>query len=127
MDQGDLFGPPPRQRHSPTSCEAAEAAAPAAATLRRAVWEYLRSRGALGATDEEGALALGMGGNTYRPRRRELQLAGLVADSGDARPVASGRRAAVWVAREVADGPGSGRVGEGAGVDQPRPQDDRPG
>jgi hypothetical protein len=38
--------------------------------------------------------------NTERPRRRELQLNGLVRDSGERRLNRSGRRAVVWEATE---------------------------
>ena len=92
----------PAQRHSPTSVAAAERAEPAAATQRRAVLDYLRGRGADGAIDEEIQVALGMVGNTERPRRRECEQAGLIVDSGRTRPTASGRQAVVWVPTEGA-------------------------
>lgn len=97
--QLDLFADwtPPSQAHSPTSQEAAEAIQPRAETLRRAVLDYLRSRGEEGATDEETQEALAMSGSTQRPRRCELQEMGLVVDSGRTRPTRSGRAAVVWV------------------------------
>lgn len=65
-------------------------------------WEivsaYIVSRGEDGATDEEGQEALAMPGNTYRPRRTELQSLGLVRDSGARRETKSGRKAVVWCA-----------------------------
>lgn len=98
MDQRSLFDDPPAQRHSPTSVAAAEGIEPRAETLRRAVLEFLRQRGEQGATDEEIQDALAMPGNTARPRRRELQMAGLVVDSGNTRETRSGRQAVIWVA-----------------------------
>ena len=50
-----------------------------------------------GLTDDEIGATLELGGNSVRPRRRELVERGLVADSGDRRKTATGRRAIVWV------------------------------
>lgn len=98
-DQLDLFaGAPPYQRHSDTSRAAAEAVAPNAGTLRRKLLDFLAGRGGTGATDEESQDALQMPPSTQRPRRVELQQAGLVRDSGRRRKVRSGREAVVWVA-----------------------------
>ena len=101
MHQRNLFDQPepapPCQKHSETSRAAAEQIEPRAATLRRAVLDFLRARGAQGATDEEGMTALAMAGNTYRPRRIECFQAGLIVDSGLTRPTRSGRQAVVWV------------------------------
>jgi hypothetical protein len=90
---------PPCQRHSVTSREAADAIKPDASELRRRVLAYLRGRGEDGATDEEIQEGLPMAQNTERPRRRELELAGLVIDSGRKRRTRSGRNAVVWVCR----------------------------
>jgi hypothetical protein len=89
---------PPAQRHSPTSRAAALAIAPRSACLRRRVLDYLLGQSFVGATDEEGSFALGIAGNTYRPRRIELTLAGLVRDSGRTRRTRAGRSAVVWTA-----------------------------
>lgn len=86
----------PAQRHSPTSVAAAGRAEPAAATQRRAVLDYIRGRGAEGATDEEVQTALGMNPSTQRPRRIELVGSGHVRDSGRQRQTRSGRNAVVW-------------------------------
>jgi hypothetical protein len=86
----------PFQPHSDTSREAAVSMKPTAATLRELVFKFLCSVG--GATDEEIQLALDMPGNTERPRRRELQMAGKVFDSGTKRLTKTGRLAVVWVA-----------------------------
>jgi hypothetical protein len=88
----------PAQLHSPTSQAAAADVQPRAATLRRAVLDWLASRGETGGTDEEGIEATGIGPSTYRPRRIELWLGGFVRDSGQVRLTRSNRRATVWVA-----------------------------
>lgn len=67
-----------------------------AENLRIEVLKYLGRCGERGATDEEIQLALGMKGNTERPRRRELEKAGAIRSSGT-RKTRSGRSAAVWV------------------------------
>ncbi len=96
MTQTTINFDAPSVRHSPTSRAAAEAIEPSAATLRGRVLAHIRHVG--GCTDDEGMAATGMAGNTWRPRRRELQIAGLVKDSGKTRPTASGRQAVVWIA-----------------------------
>ena len=88
-------GRPPRQRHSDTSHEAADSVEVRLGRLQRQVLDYL-ARG--GATDEEIQDRLNMAPNTERPRRRELQLNGLVRDSGERRLTRSGRKAVVWEA-----------------------------
>lgn len=82
-----------------TSLEAAASVAKGgrAATYRARVLDSLRQSPK---TDEEIGLALGMGQNTVRPRRRELQTDGVVRDSGERRPTTTGRKAIVW---EVVD------------------------
>jgi hypothetical protein len=97
-DCGPYRGALPAQRHSHTSVAAAEMAAGGAETERRRVLEYIRAQGVAGATDDEVQQALGMPGNTQRPRRRELQKAGLVRITPRTRMTASGRMASVWVA-----------------------------
>lgn len=94
----DLFSFIAAQPHSATSLDAAQRIEPAAETLRRAVLDAIRAS-ADGLTDEEIQQRLEMSGNTSRPRRRELQKAGLVWDSGRTRKTLSGRKAVVWVAR----------------------------
>jgi hypothetical protein len=64
--------------------------------------EYLRKRGARGATDQEAAEALELG-ESVRPRRRELEKAGLVKESGNFRQTHSGKMAIVWVAAAIPD------------------------
>lgn len=52
----------------------------------------------LGLTDEQIQISAMMPANTERPRRRELELAGLIRDSGMKAKTVSGRNAVVWVA-----------------------------
>jgi hypothetical protein len=87
---------PPSQAHSGPSVEAAEAIKPDANRLRQVVYDAI-SRADDGLTDEEIQDQLKMIGNTARPRRRELQLSGLIVDSGRTRRCKSGRKAVVWV------------------------------
>ncbi len=93
----DLFDPP-AQSHSLTSMAASVAIEPRAATLRRAVLDWLRGRGDEGATDEEIQDALSMNPSTQRPRRIELMRGGLVVDTGRTRTTKSNRKACVWAA-----------------------------
>lgn len=86
----------PAQSHSPTSLAAAASIEPRLGKLQLKVLAYLQATPE-GATDEEMQTALAMGSNTQRPRRRELQLAGLLKDSGRTRPLRSGKDAAVWI------------------------------
>jgi len=98
----DLFGTidrePPSVRGSETSIAAAKAIESRAGTDRRRVLEFIASRGALGATDEEMQLALAMQGNTQRPRRRELDQAAHIVKSGQKRKTLAGNPAVVWIA-----------------------------
>jgi hypothetical protein len=95
-----LFGPtPPTFANAPiTRAAAGVAIRPDAARLRAKVFEYVKGRGAAGATDAEIQAALDMSGDTERPRRRELQQAGFIGDSGQVRQTPSGRAAVVWIA-----------------------------
>jgi hypothetical protein len=89
---------PPSQPHSATSRAAATAIRSGADTLRMTVYRWLLARGGTGATDEEMQDGIPMVPSTQRPRRVELQKAGLVVDSGDTRRTRSNRRAVVWLA-----------------------------
>ncbi len=88
---------PPFQRHSEFSRAAAQSIVKHSGHDRQRVLAYLKDHPA-GATDEAMGGALGLSGNTLRPRRRELQQAGLVKDSGRYELTASKRKATVWVA-----------------------------
>ena len=90
----------PCQRASQTSRAAAVSIAPAAPTLRAQVLAYIEQHPS-GLTDEEVQLGLEMNPSTQRPRRIELQRAGLIAPSGT-RKTTSGRKATVWQAVRLA-------------------------
>ena len=92
--------PPVGAHHPSTSFDAAERVKPHAATQRQRIHEYLCACGASGATDEQIANALGLSGNTVRPRRGELAAQGRVVWTGQHRPTHSGCRARVWEAQE---------------------------
>lgn len=68
-------------------------------TIRQRVLDYLRGRGATGASDQEGARALNLSVVTYGPRRRELTKLGFVVDSGVTTRTGSGVQQKVWVAK----------------------------
>jgi len=87
--------PAPPHSGSETSRDAADAIKPKASTQRRAVLQYLLSH-ASGATDDEMQEALRLPGNSQRPRRKELQQAGLVRDSGRRRD-----KKIIWIAAPV--------------------------
>jgi hypothetical protein len=80
-----------------TSFEAALSMEESAPTLRAKVLTAVRESGMWGFTDEELQEHLAMPPNTQRPRRRELELKGLVVNSGMRRRTRSGRNAVVWV------------------------------
>jgi len=82
-----------------TSREAAEAIKPVAATLRMEVYRIIQAAGMRGLTDDEIQVALGMAGNTERPRRRELEEADKIEPTGVKYPTRSGRHAIAWRAK----------------------------
>jgi hypothetical protein len=102
-DQGKLWpinaypNGPPKQSHSRTSKAAAEKIRPGLGKLQKAVHDCLKDDFPLGLTDEEMQIRLDIGPNTQRPRRRELQLKGIIVDSGNTRSTRSGRQAVVWI------------------------------
>jgi hypothetical protein len=85
----------------PTSREAAVAAEPRAGTWRRAVLDYIRSRGEEGATRDETCAALGLGGNTVRPRFLECEKAGWIRNTGTTRLNVRGYKTEVYVATDI--------------------------
>lgn len=91
-------GRAPHTKGSDTSREAAEAIESIRGRLEYDVWRFLVSMKGYGATDEEGAEATGLPGNTYRPRRRYCEELGLVKKTDMRRPTKAGRTAAVYVA-----------------------------
>lgn len=92
-------GEPPHQKHSRTSKAAARGAMGKFAPQQERVIKFLKDN-PLGATDEELMDGLGFSGNTLRPRRRSLELLGLVVNSGRTKPGRSGRQAVVWMLAE---------------------------
>jgi hypothetical protein len=86
----------PSVNGSATSAAAADSLAPATLNaMQRRVYEFLLTRGAAGATDEEMQNGLPMPASTQRPRRVELARKGLIVDSGTRRTT-SGRMATIW-------------------------------
>lgn len=89
-------GTPPHEAAS-TSVAAAVAIEPNVNKLQRVVLEVITEMGSIGLTDEEGIDLTGLAANTWRPRRRELELLGLIRFTDEERLTRSGRRAKVWV------------------------------
>ncbi len=92
---------PPSIRSSSTSRYAAGRIARVSCKMVARVLGALRDAGRFGMTDEELQIHLSMPGNSERPRRIHLVEKGLVVDSGNLRPTASGRQAVVWIAAEA--------------------------
>lgn len=81
-----------------TSLQAAKDARSGAGAMRTAVLAFIRSRGRMGATDDEIEAVLGYSHQTASARRRELVIADLIRPDGTRRPTRSGSPAQVWVA-----------------------------
>lgn len=81
-----------------TSRAAAESQTEQAETCRTHVYQAILDAGLQGCTDDEIQDHLEMGSQTECPRRRELQQAGLVAESTKHRLTRKNRWAVVWVA-----------------------------
>jgi len=96
-DYGFYGGTPPHQP-TITSLDAAIKIEKSAKTFRGMVYREITRQGRWGATDDEMQVALDMNPSTQRPRRRELQMKGLVVDAGLKRTTRGKRRAIVWVA-----------------------------
>ena len=88
------------QQHSTTSHDAAVEILESANTLRAKVYRYIRDHN--GVTDEQIQLGLKMNPSTQRPRRVELQEAGIIKDSGRVQKTRSGRNAVVWIVADKA-------------------------
>ena len=103
---GDLFGwrPPPGYPDAPghrnvdTSIAAANALAPSLGRLQRMALEAIRNADAHGLTADELAERLDVSRWTIQPRTSELRRKGLIRDSGQRRPNATGKAAIVWIA-----------------------------
>lgn len=89
-----------RRDHPDTAAAAADSVKTITGQQRRRVYEFIESRGCLGATDIEIQNALDLNPSSQRPRRIELVERGVVTDSGTKRATPSGRSAAVWIASE---------------------------
>jgi hypothetical protein len=98
MSQQSLFAAEPLPAHNgrSTSIAAAVAIRPSAGTLRQQVLAAIEAAGERGLTDEECQDAMGIPGNTVRPRRGELTKAGLIVQAPFTRPTRAGRQAVVW-------------------------------
>lgn len=100
-DGYDLYdGDPPAQKHSRTSRDAAGLIRPNIGPLHRQILGWL-DRHPSGATDERMAAELGIVQNTFRPRRRELQMLEYIEDSGRTELTRSRRDAVVWVRKQA--------------------------
>lgn len=103
MDE-DLFARPVARRTDPgTSHQAARAVTPAADTIREDVERWARGRGANGFIDEELSAAFdATDSSSYRTRRAELTVAGMIVDSRRRRNNSNMRQCIVWVHRSCA-------------------------
>ena len=88
----------PHVAGSKTSKAAASEISPYLGRLQACVFDYIASRGPLGATDQEVQEALSIDSSTQRPRRYELANKGLIRQAGIKRKTKSGRKAQVWIA-----------------------------
>ncbi|WP_033927065.1 hypothetical protein [Sphingomonas sp. 35-24ZXX] len=89
----------PGHRHVDTSMAAADALAPKLGRLQRMTEAAIREAGWIGLTADELAATLGMDRWSIQPRTSELRRKGLIRDSGQRRPNATGKMAIVWVAK----------------------------
>lgn len=103
--------------HAPeTSAQAAESVAEAAKTRSAMALRFITQRGRYGATSDECADRYEWERYSSRPRIAELRKQGVIVDSGNRREGASGRRQAVWVAKQFAAAEPAGAQGELPGV-----------
>lgn len=89
----------PGHRNVETSIAAANALAPQLGHLQRVALAAIREAGWLGHTADELAAQLEMDRYSIQPRTSELKRKGLIRDSGQRRPNASGKQAIVWIAK----------------------------
>lgn len=93
----DQYPDAPGHRGIETSIEAADAVAPKTGRLQRLTLEAITASGANGLTADEAAEAVGLDRWSIQPRVSELRAKRLIADSGQRRRNATGKRAIVWV------------------------------
>ncbi len=100
-----LFDALPTHHNAPngTSEIAAQRAAKRAPADWRRILNFIRKRGAHGATDDEGERELRIIAQTYTPQRRKLAQDGLIFDSGKRRKTLRGCPAAVWIAAKFTE------------------------
>lgn len=89
----------PGRRNVETSIAAANALAPKLGRLQHMAQAAIRDAGAQGLTADELAAWLDMDRWSIQPRTSELRRKGLIRDSGQRRPNATGKQAIVWIAR----------------------------
>lgn len=88
----------PGHRNVDTSIAAADALAPKLGPLQRKAQEAIHDAGTLGLTADELAARLELDRWSIQPRTSELKRKGLIRDSGQRRPNATGKLAIVWIA-----------------------------
>lgn len=98
MNQPDLFSNHTIAGKTATSREAALRALPRSGSQRARILDLFLAVNKTGWIDEEIEQWLGIGANSERPRRKELQEGGWIEDSGRRRQTRSGAMAIVWVA-----------------------------
>lgn len=90
--------PKPYHNRVATSCDAAERVRRSVNPQARRVFDFIESRGDFGATDKEQQTALGMSGDSQRPRRVWLRDNGFVQAKGNPMRPELRQRSIVWVA-----------------------------
>ena len=85
-------------RNVETSLVAADALAPKLGRLQLMAKSAIREAGTQGLTADELAARLDMDRWSIQPRTSELKRKGLILDSGQRRPNATGKLAIVWIA-----------------------------
>lgn len=103
MFEGYPDTPGTRPGSPKTAYEAAESVKDAARSRSILALDFIRSRSRTGATSDEIAAQYDWERYSSRPRVAELRAQGKIVDSGRRREGASGRRQAVWIAKEFAD------------------------
>ncbi|MDF2495066.1 hypothetical protein [Sphingomonas sp.] len=95
----------PGHRGIDTSAAAADDISISVSRLQRIALRAIRAAGARGLTTNELAVAVKLDRGSIQPRTSELRMQGLICDSGARRLNANGKRAIVWVARNLVHRP----------------------